>query len=127
MDQNYVETSLPKLKVYKTKSREGVVERKVDDYSIVCRGLFKKETNMEAFVGLKVNLSSGELGTIEGSFGQSGKFKVRIPSKLIKIINVYPKLFNSFFLELHAKKWSNVMALYPIKHNMLPMLDNHFD
>lgn len=69
------------IKVYKTKQREGIVERKVDEYAVVCRGLFKKETNMEAFVGLRVTLSSGEQGTIEGSFGQSGKFKVRIPGR----------------------------------------------
>ena len=45
---------------------------------MICKGLFKKETNMDMFNGLKVSLSSGEKGIIEGSFGQSGKFKVRV-------------------------------------------------
>ena len=81
-DSKYTETVLPKVKVYKDKDREGVVERKVDDYSIICRGLFKKETNMDAFLNLKVTLSTGEEGMIESSFGQSGKFKVRIPGKI---------------------------------------------
>uniref|UniRef100_G1KXB6 Eukaryotic elongation factor, selenocysteine-tRNA specific n=1 Tax=Anolis carolinensis TaxID=28377 RepID=G1KXB6_ANOCA len=50
-----------------------------DDYSVIGRSLFKKETNIQIFVGLKVKLSTGEEGLIEGGFGQSGKFKIRIP------------------------------------------------
>ena len=80
-DPKYTETVLPKLKVFKNKTREGVAERTADDYTIIGRGLFKKESNIEVFVGLKVRLSSGETGTIEGGFGQSGKFKVRIPGE----------------------------------------------
>ena len=78
-DEKYVETVLPKLRVYKDKCKNGVVERKHDDYSVICRGLFKKESKIDAFVGMKVTLSTGESGMIEGGFGQSGKFKVRIP------------------------------------------------
>ncbi|XP_069499461.1 selenocysteine-specific elongation factor isoform X2 [Ambystoma mexicanum] len=81
-DKNYTETFLPKLKVYKQKHKEGQVERVNDDYSVIGRTLFKKETNIQMFVGLKVKLSSGEDGVIEGSFGQSGKFKIRISSGL---------------------------------------------
>lgn len=50
-----------------------------DDYSVIGRNLFKKETNLQLFVGLKVTLSTGESGVIEGGFGQSGKFKIRLP------------------------------------------------
>lgn len=50
-----------------------------DDCSVIGRNLFKKETNLQLFVGLKVTLSTGESGVIEGGFGQSGKFKIRIP------------------------------------------------
>jgi selenocysteine-specific elongation factor len=81
-DKNYTETSLPELRIFKTKSRVGEVERAVDEYSLVGRGLFKKETNMALFSNLKVRLSTGEAGVIEGGFGQSGKFKVRIPAGL---------------------------------------------
>lgn len=52
-----------------------------DDYTVIGRNLFKKETNLQLFVGLKVTLSTGETGTIEGGFGQSGKIKIRIPGK----------------------------------------------
>lgn len=54
-----------------------------DDYSVIGRSLFKKETNIQMFVGLKVKLSTGEEGVIEGGFGQSGKFKVRILGKYL--------------------------------------------
>ncbi|XP_072044479.1 selenocysteine-specific elongation factor-like [Amphiura filiformis] len=81
-DKTYNETLLPNLKIFKTKSREGVVERATDNNSVIGRSLFKKETNIQTFVGLKVSLSSGEEGVIEGGFGQSGKFKIRIPSGL---------------------------------------------
>ncbi|MEM7299062.1 MAG: hypothetical protein AAF391_12455, partial [Bacteroidota bacterium] len=32
---------------------------------------------------MKVKLSTGEEGSIEGSFGQSGKVKIRIPKGLV--------------------------------------------
>uniref|UniRef100_UPI00398F20C6 selenocysteine-specific elongation factor isoform X2 n=1 Tax=Pristiophorus japonicus TaxID=55135 RepID=UPI00398F20C6 len=81
-EKNYAEDSLPKLKIFKLKHKEGQVERVSDDYSVIGRSLFKKETNMQLFVGMKVNLSTGEAGVIEGGFGQSGKFKIRIPDGL---------------------------------------------
>lgn len=53
----------------------------MDDYSVIGRSLFKKETNIQLFVGLKVQLSTGEQGTIDSAFGQSGKFKIHIPGE----------------------------------------------
>nr|XP_019942365.1 PREDICTED: selenocysteine-specific elongation factor [Paralichthys olivaceus] len=81
-DKSYAETALPHLHIYKTKHKEGQVERVSDDYSVIGRNLFKKETNLQLFVGLKVTLSTGESGVIEGGFGQSGKFKIRIQEGL---------------------------------------------
>jgi selenocysteine-specific elongation factor len=74
---------LSDLKIYKEKSKEGVVERKHDEYTLIGRALFKKETNIDLFVGLKVKLSTGETGKIESSFGQSGKFKIRLDNGLL--------------------------------------------
>lgn len=82
-DTNYAETVLPRVKIFKDRCKEGVVERRADDYTVICRGLFKKESKVDAFVGLKVTLSTGDSGVIEGGFGQSGKFKVRIPGVLL--------------------------------------------
>ncbi len=81
LDAAKTNSYLSDLKVYKLKSKEGSVERVHDEYTVIVRSLFKKETNIDLFVGLKVKLSTGEQGTIEGSFGQSGKLKVRLPSK----------------------------------------------
>ncbi|XP_010746783.2 selenocysteine-specific elongation factor isoform X1 [Larimichthys crocea] len=81
-DKGYAETALPRLRIYKTKHKEGQVERVTDDYTVIGRNLFKKETNLQLFVGLKVKLSTGETGVIEGGFGQSGKFKIRIQEGL---------------------------------------------
>lgn len=53
----------------------------IDDYNVIGRSLFKKETNIQLFVGLKVYLSTGELGVIDSAFGQSGKFKIHIPGE----------------------------------------------
>ncbi|GIY36448.1 selenocysteine-specific elongation factor [Caerostris darwini] len=73
---------LSQLKVFKEKFREGLVDRMVNDYQIIVKDLFKKETNIQIFTNLKVVLSTGEMGVIEGSFGQSGKVNVRIPNGL---------------------------------------------
>ncbi|XP_036085687.1 selenocysteine-specific elongation factor isoform X5 [Rousettus aegyptiacus] len=81
-DKNYAESLLPRLRVYKLKHKHGLVERVIDDYSVIGRSLFKKETNIQLFVGLKVHLSTGELGLIDSAFGQSGKFKIHIPGGL---------------------------------------------
>ncbi|XP_005387101.1 PREDICTED: selenocysteine-specific elongation factor isoform X2 [Chinchilla lanigera] len=81
-DRGYAESILPTLKVYKLKHKHGLVERAMDDYSVIGRSLFKKETNIQLFVGLKVHLSTGEQGVIDSAFGQSGKFKVHIPGGL---------------------------------------------
>lgn len=74
---------LSNLKVYKIKQKEGLVERKHDDFTLIGKSLFKKETNMDLFNGLKISLSTGEQGVIESSFGQSGKFKVRFMAGLL--------------------------------------------
>ena len=67
-----------KLKIYKVKQKNGVVERLVNDYEMVCKNMFKKETNIHLFSGLNVTLSTGETAVIDGPFGQSGKFKIRL-------------------------------------------------
>ncbi len=76
--------------------KEGVVERKHDEMTVIGKALFKKETNMDLFVGLKVTLSTGETGVIEGSFGQSGKFRIRLASKLF----FHSFFFGSFYIKM---------------------------
>lgn len=78
----HLEAALPSLKVYKVKTKEGIIERMANKYELVGKSMFKKETNIQLFTGLKVLLSSGEKGIIDGGFGQSGKVKIRIPDGL---------------------------------------------
>ena len=80
-DPKHMATVLPKLKVYKTKVREGLVERAMSAHEVIGKNLFKKETNIEAFSGLKITLSTGQKGTILGGFGQSGKVKIQMIGK----------------------------------------------
>ena len=81
-EKNYQETQLEKIKVYKNKSKEGLVERVANENEIIVKNLLKKDTNSQLFIGLKVKLSTGEEGMIDGTFGQGGKVKVRISSGL---------------------------------------------
>ena len=64
------------IKVFKLKRREGVIERLQDDKSAICKGMFKRETDLSMFQGMKVFTDRGEEGIISGWFGKSGKFKV---------------------------------------------------
>lgn len=84
--KDYSTTELPQFKIFKVKSKEGVVERiGSSSYEVICKGMFKKETDLaNLFAGLRVSLSSGEGGKIEDSFGQSGKFKVSIDGEGLK-------------------------------------------
>ncbi|VDN99615.1 unnamed protein product [Rodentolepis nana] len=80
------------LPVYRHKARRGEVERVVDARTCIVRGLFKRETNWDIFTGLSVTLSNDSpvcggadplsiRGIVEGSFGQSGKCRVRLNGK----------------------------------------------
>ena len=82
LTKDYRDIHLAPLKIYKSKQKEGTVERLNDDYNVIVKSLFKKETNLQLFTNMKVQLSTGEQGIIEGSFGQSGKVKIRVPNGL---------------------------------------------
>ena len=79
-DKSYIENDLSNVKIFKIKTKEGIVDRVSNEYEVIVKNLLKKETNVQNFVGLKVSLSSGDEGVIDGAFGQSGKVKVRIPN-----------------------------------------------
>ncbi|CAB3367579.1 Hypothetical predicted protein [Cloeon dipterum] len=83
-DKAYASVNLPQLKIFKNKSKSGVVERAPNSSSVIVKNMFKKETNLLLFTNMKVKLSTGEEGAIEGGFGQSGKVKVNIPGGLLE-------------------------------------------
>ncbi|VDP15837.1 unnamed protein product [Soboliphyme baturini] len=82
-NQTYDQQDLRSLKVFKLKHKQGTVDRMIDDRTVIVKGLFKKETNLDCFLRCNVTLSTGEVGEITGSFGQSGKVKVFVPSGLL--------------------------------------------
>jgi selenocysteine-specific elongation factor len=68
------------LKVFRTKSRSGVIERiDADGKMAICRDMFSKNTNMKAFMGMTVHGPGLNMGRIESSFGQNGKCKICYP------------------------------------------------
>eukprot|EP00884_Botryococcus_braunii_P021357 jgi/Botrbrau1/7905/Bobra.9_2s0078.2 len=68
------------LLIYKTKQKSGRIERVLEDgKTAICHGMLKKESDISLFCGMKVKSGAGEVGTIEGSFGKKGKFKVHFP------------------------------------------------
>ncbi|KAI8468590.1 MAG: SelEFm [Monoraphidium minutum] len=70
-------SKLARLQVYKPKERAGAIDRIAPDGSYaICRGLFKKESDVEPFLGAAVVTARGEVGVIEGRFGASGKVRV---------------------------------------------------
>lgn len=79
-----------RLKSYTKKEKTGTVcrlgdpYRRADDsklvrYEVFGTNLFKKETNMTQFVGLLIETDRGDVGSIQSSFGTSGKFRVNFP------------------------------------------------
>ena len=72
--------AVKRVKVFKMKQREGTVERVQDGNTAIGKGMFKKETDLTMFTGMKVWTNRGEVGTIEGGFGKSGKYKVHFPN-----------------------------------------------
>lgn len=72
--------AIKSLRVYKMKSREGSIERVQDERTVIGKGMFKKESDLTAFIGMKVWTSKNDCGTIEGGFGKSGKYKVYFPN-----------------------------------------------
>jgi selenocysteine-specific elongation factor len=64
------------VKLYKNKVKKGVVDRVVDNYTIIVKDLFDKDMDLQQFIGKEVILSNGDFGRIDGAFGKSGKIRV---------------------------------------------------
>eukprot|EP01122_Echinamoeba_exundans_P001848 TRINITY_DN11830_c0_g1_i1.p1 TRINITY_DN11830_c0_g1~~TRINITY_DN11830_c0_g1_i1.p1 ORF type:complete len:530 (-),score=72.67 TRINITY_DN11830_c0_g1_i1:23-1612(-) len=84
------DADLASLKAFKTKTKVGDLERVIDNSHAIGRNLFKKETDMNIFTNMRVQVTvtqPSEDSTdpvvvksteayIEGAFGKSGKFKL---------------------------------------------------
>jgi len=88
--------ALQRLRVFKWKRREGSVERvEADGRTAICKGMFKKETNLALLQGMRVTCR-GKEGRIEGPFGKSGKFKVYFKDGGIEPDDVLELRFKKF-------------------------------
>lgn len=85
------EKETQRIRLYKPKERRGVISRlgdphrRSDDdklvrYEVFGSDLFKTETNMKVFLGMKVETDKGDVGEIKSSFGTSGKIRVYFPA-----------------------------------------------
>eukprot|EP00415_Alexandrium_ostenfeldii_P000295 UN0295 len=76
---------LKSLRLVKMKSKTGLLDRfdKQDRTLVICKDMFKADTDLALFNGLKItHEQSGEEGIVEGLYGQEGKFKVRFSREL---------------------------------------------
>lgn len=80
--QNYAKDELLSWKIYKTKEKQGTVQRVVNDQEIIVQNLFKKESNRQIYIGKRILLSTGECGQIESTFGQTSKVKITFSQSL---------------------------------------------
>ncbi|XP_037954791.1 selenocysteine-specific elongation factor isoform X2 [Teleopsis dalmanni] len=82
LSKNYISEELPKFKIFKRKVKQGSIQRVSGDNQVIVQNLFKKEGNRDYYVGKNVELSTGEIGIIESTFGQTSKVKIHFPKGL---------------------------------------------
>lgn len=102
-NKNYQKDFLPQLKIFKLKHKEGIIHRVVNPNEVIVTNMFKKQSDRQIYIGLKVNLTTGEEGTITGTFGQTNKLYVqftaallnetidKINAKTVKVVLCYKK------------------------------------
>lgn len=109
--------NLKAVRLLKMKSKTGLLDRfdKQDSTVVICKDMFKPDTDMSLFFGLKVvHENSGMVGVLEGAFAQEGKFRVRFPEELK--VRVDPKgnikgderitiFFKKFNFDEHSRKF----------------------
>lgn len=79
---NNTNTTKEGIKIYKEKFKDGRIQRIVNANEIIVDQMFKRNSNRQMFVGLKVYLTSGERGLIDSTFGSTTKVKVRLIDSL---------------------------------------------
>eukprot|EP00397_Hematodinium_sp_SG-2012_P008514 GEMP01008576.1.p1 GENE.GEMP01008576.1~~GEMP01008576.1.p1 ORF type:complete len:660 (+),score=114.32 GEMP01008576.1:32-2011(+) len=73
------------IKVVKMKQKTGLIDRadKHDKRIYICKDIFKPDTDIESFIGLKViHQKSGTSGVIDCPFGKTGKIRVTFENEL---------------------------------------------
>ncbi|CAK61959.1 unnamed protein product (macronuclear) [Paramecium tetraurelia] len=69
------------LRIFRKKTKNGKVEKVIDNYTLLIKDLFKKETNIANYIGKLIVIKQGNIqGKIDSAFGKSGKVKVFVES-----------------------------------------------
>ncbi|XP_067634350.1 selenocysteine-specific elongation factor [Eurosta solidaginis] len=102
---NYTMDALPMFKVFKPKLRQGYIQRLLNKNAVIVENLFTKQGNRDIYVGKVVELSTGERGVIESTFGQKSKVKVNFPDGLK----------DETFNELKSGRFGSVQVLLKFK------------
>lgn len=80
-----------RIRSYTPKERTGVISRlgdphkrqddgKIVRYELFGSDLFKKETVLKPFIGMKITTPQGDIGELKSAFGTAGKFRVYFPA-----------------------------------------------
>jgi selenocysteine-specific elongation factor len=80
-----------RIRLYTPKERRGTISRlgdphrrqedgKIVRYEVFGGDLFKKETILKPFIGMKLETPNGDVGELKSAFGTSGKFRVYFPA-----------------------------------------------
>ena len=85
-----IETKHFGLKLMSEKFKYGVVEKKFDEYTLIVKDMFKKETKFDLFMGKEVFLEEIKIiGKLVSTFGSSGKVKVAFNEPVDKVLGDY--------------------------------------
>ncbi|XP_059614280.1 selenocysteine-specific elongation factor [Phlebotomus argentipes] len=80
-DKDFTTNFLPRLKIFKEKTKRGTIQRLINDSEAIAANLLKPGSR-EVFLGMEIQLATGEVGTIESTFGQTSKVKLRFKAPL---------------------------------------------
>jgi selenocysteine-specific elongation factor len=86
-----LEKDVQKIRLFNTKEKHAIIAKLGDPYTrgddgktvryeVFGSNLFKKETNMKIFIGMKLLTCAGDIGEIKSSFGTAGDFRVFFPA-----------------------------------------------
>ena len=133
MATDFTAEDIPQIKALKDKTRPCTIDRVVNDFSCIGKNLVQAKTgDLTRFVGMKVLFEPPRdperpslflegkkpiVGTIEGSFGKSGKFNIVFKEPVFrkneKGQNPYPKYKLTFRFEVnHFDKTKTMLQNY---------------
>lgn len=108
---------LSSLFLAKQKHKDGSVDRVVDPFSVIGKGMFVSNMHAEKFVGLRISMENDApgmpeiVGILEKPFGKSGKFVVAFKSGIkstdVRVENRKLRLsYDVNVLDVTRRKWN---------------------